>query len=255
MARPNKVAIITGGGRGIGKGIARVFTQKGIDVVIAGRDLKKLEETAAELKSSKAEIYAVKADVSVPADVEGLFDKTLKKFGKVDILVNNAGIPQPAGEINDVNLKLLEDIMNINFKGVFLCAQRAVKEMKAQKSGNIINIGSVEGSISLPGTVYGPMKAAVHHFTHVLARELAAIHIRVNCITPGAVLTERSAKATEKQMESFLKAIPLHKAGEPDDIGNLAYFLVSDDARYITGSVIAADGGTTADGGWFAFGL
>jgi len=246
MARSNKVAVITGGGRGIGKGIARIFTQNGIDVVIAGRNFEKLEKTAAELKSPKAEILCVQTDVSIQAQVERLFDKTLEKFGKVDILVNNAGIAEPMAPITDIDMKLVDDIVGINFRGVYYCARRAVKEMKKQKSGNIINIGSVEGLISLPGIAYGPMKAAVHRFTKLLASELADIPIRVNCICPGLVLTEMMEELSDRDVEVFLVHIPMHKALVPDDVGKLAYFLASDDARYITGSIIAADSGITA---------
>jgi len=255
MARSNKVAVITGGGRGIGKGIARIFTKRGIDVVIAGRTFEVLEKTAKELKKADIEIYPVKADVSVLSDVEKLFDFTMEKFGKVDILVNNAGIAEPIAPITDIDLKLVDDLINIHFKGTFYCSRRAVKEMKAQKSGNIINIGSVEGLESLPGIVYGPMKAAVHQFTKVLSRELAAIPIRVNCIVPGLVLTEMMDELTDRDVDVFLKYIPMHKALVPDDVGYLAYFLASDEARYITGSIITADSGITADAGWYAFGL
>lgn len=255
MAKSNRVAIVTGGGRGIGKGVARIFTQRGIDVVIAGRNMEKLEKTAAELKSTKAEIIPIQCDVAVQSQVEAMFDKTVAKFGKVDILINNAGIAEPMAPITDIDMKLVEDIINIDFKGVFYCARRAAKEMKQQKSGNIINIGSVEGLISLPGIVYGPMKAAVNQFTKVLARELAAIPIRVNCICPGLVLTEMMDELTDRDVEVFLKYIPMHKALVPDDVGNLAYFLISEEARYITGSIITADSGITADGGWYAFGL
>ena len=255
MARSNKVAVITGGGSGIGKGIAKIFTQNGIDVVIAGRNLKKLEKAAAELKSSKAEILCVQTDVAVQAQVERLFDKTLEKFGKVDILVNNAGITEPMGSITDLDMKLAEDIIDIDFMGVFYCARRAAKEMKAQKSGNIVNIGATEGLVSLPGTLYGAMKAAVSQFTIVLSRELAAVPIRVNCIRPGVVITEKTQGLSGSDLEAFLKNVPMHKALYPEDIGKLAYYLVSDDARYITGAVIAADSGVSADGGWFAFGL
>ncbi len=246
MTRSNRVAVVTGGGRGIGKGITRIFTQHGIDVVIAGRNFEKLEQTAKELKAPGAEILAVKCDVSVQSDVERLFDKTMEKFGKVDILVNNAGIAEPMASITDIDMKLVDDIVGINFKGGFYCARRAVKEMKAQKSGNIINIGSVEGLISLPGISYGPMKAAIHKFTKLLASELAAIPIRVNCICPGLVLTEMMEELSDRDVEVFLVHIPMHKALVPDDVGKLAYFLVSDDARYITGAIIAADSGITA---------
>jgi NAD(P)-dependent dehydrogenase (short-subunit alcohol dehydrogenase family) len=248
----NRVAIVTGGGRGVGKGITRVFTKHGIDVVIAGRNVEKLEQTARDLKVDGAEIYPVQTDVSVQSQVETLFDKTLKKFGKVDILVNNAAIAEPMAPITDIDMNLVHDIVNINFKGSFYCARRAIKEMKARKSGNIINIGSVEGLISLPGIAYGPMKAALHQFTKVLSREVSNVPIRVNCITPGLVLTEMMEELTDRDVDVFLTYIPMHKALLPDDVGNLAYFLVSEEARYITGSVIAADSGITADGGWHA---
>ena len=251
----NKVAIVTGGGSGIGKGITRIFTKHGIDVVIAGRDFAKLEKAAKDLRVAGAEIYPVKCDVAVQSEVESMFDKALEKFGKVDILINNAGIAEPMAAITDIDMKLVHDIVNINWMGYFYCARRAAKEMKKQGSGNIINIGSVEGLISLPGIVYGPMKAAVHQFTKVLSRELAALQIRVNCITPGLVLTEMMDGLTDRDVDVFLKYIPMHKALVPDDVGNLAYFLVSEEARYITGSIITADSGITADGGWYAFGL
>jgi NAD(P)-dependent dehydrogenase (short-subunit alcohol dehydrogenase family) len=255
MARSNKVAVITGGGSGIGKGIAKIFTQNGIDVVIAGRDLKKLEKAAAELKSSKAEILCVQTDIAVQDQVERLFDKAIEKFGKVDILVNNAAITEPMGSITDLDMKLAEDIINIDFMGAFYCARRAAKEMKAQKGGNILNIGATEGLVSLPGVLYGAMKAAISQFTIVLSRELAAVPIRVNCIRPGAVITEKTQGVSGSDLEAYLKNVPMHKALYPEDIAKLAYYLVSDDARYITGAVVSADAGISADGGWFAFGL
>ncbi len=259
MSQSNKVAIITGDARGIGKGIARVFAKHGINVVMAGNDLKKLEKIAKELKLPDVEIYPVKADITIPADVEQLFDKTLEKFGKVDILVNNAGIAESsaakmAAPITDFDLKLMDDAVNINFKSVFYCARRAVKEMKAKKSGVIINISSVDGLVSTPDTVYGSMKAAVIHFTKILSRELANIPIQVNCICPGLVLADTADKLTDRDKD-LLTFIPMHKALEPDDIGKLAYFLASEEAKYITGSVVTVDEGITADGGWFAFGL
>ncbi len=253
MSRSNKVAVITGAGTGIGKGVARVFAKRGIDVVIAGRTFEKLEKTAEELKLPDVEIYPVKADISVISDVEKLFDFTMEKFGKVDILVNNAGIAEPMAPITDLDLKLVEDVININFKGQFYCARRAVKEMKARKSGNIINISSIDGLLSFPGTIYGPMKAALNQFTKVLSRELAAIPIRVNCICPGLVHTEMMDGLNDRDIDVLLKYIPMRAIMSSDDIGYLAYFLASDEARYITGSVIAADEGISADGGWYSF--
>ena len=253
MSRSNRVAVITGGGTGIGKGIARVFGKRGIDVVIAGRTFEKLEKTAKELKLPDVEIYPVKADISVLSDVEKLFDFTMEKFGRVDILVNNAGIAEPMAPITDLDLKLVEDVININFKDQFYCARRAVKEMKVRKSGNIINISSVDGLISFPGTIYGPMKAALNQFTKVLSRELASIPIRVNSICPGLVHTEMMDGLNDRDMDVLVKYIPMRAIMSADDLGYLAYFLASDKARYITGAVIAADEGISADGGWYAF--
>jgi len=259
MSRSNEVAIITGDARGIGKGIARVFAENGINVVMAGNDLKKLEKTVEELKVPNVEIFPVKADVAVPADVENLFNKTIEKFGKVDILVNNAGTAESAAKkmaapITEFDLKVMDEAVNVNYKSVFYCSRRAVKEMKAKKKGVIINISSVDGLVSTPGTVYGPMKAAVIHFTKVLSRELATVPIRVNCICPGLVLTDSPDKLTDRDKD-LLSFIPMHKALEPEDIGNLAYFLASDETKWVTGSIVTVDEGITADGGWFAFGL
>ena len=259
MSRSNEVAIITGDARGIGKGIARVFAENGINVVMAGNDLKKLEKTVEELKVPNVEIFPVKADVAVPADVESLFNKTIEKFGKVDILVNNAGTAESAAKkmaapITEFDLKVMDEAVNVNYKSVFYCSRRAVKEMKAKKKGVIINISSVDGLVSTPGTVYGPMKAAVIHFTKVLSRELATVPIRVNCICPGLVLTDSPDKLTDRDKD-LLSFIPMHKALEPEDIGNLAYFLASDETKWVTGSIVTVDEGITADGGWFAFGL
>jgi len=255
MAKSNKVAVITGGARGIGKGIASTFTKRGIDVVIADKDSEKLEKTAGELKVPGSSIYGFKADISLVSEVDKLFDFTMEKFGKVDILINNAGIAEPLAQITEMDLNLMDEIINVDFKGVFYCSRRAVKEMKQQKSGNIINIGSIDGYVYLPTIVYGPMKAAVHHFTKILARQLATIPIRVNCIVPGLVMTELMEELSDRDVELMLKYIPMHKGLAPADIANLAYFLISDEARYITGSVVAADAGVSSDSGWHAFGL
>ncbi|MDD5398653.1 MAG: SDR family NAD(P)-dependent oxidoreductase [Dehalococcoidia bacterium] len=255
MAKSNRVAVITGGARGIGKGMARTFTKRGIDVVIADKDGDLLEKTVSELKTAEASIYGFKADISKVDEVDKLFDFTMKQFGQVDILINNAGVAEPLVPITEVDLKIMDEIINVDFKGVFYCSRRAVKEMKPRKSGNIINMGSIDGYVSLPGVVYGPMKAAVQRFTTVLARELASIPIRVNCIVPGLVLTELMEELSDRDVELMLKYVPMHKALVPEDVANLAYFLVSDEARYITGSVITADSGASADAGWHAFGL
>ena len=254
MASSNKVAIVTGGGRGIGKGIALHFAKNGIDVVVLGRGYDKLEQTVGEIKALGGNGLAVRADVGLLDDVETAFDKVIERFGKIDILVNNAGIAQPTNPITELDLSYLDNIINTDFKGVYYCSRRAAREMKPHKSGSIINISSVHGLISLPCIVYGPIKAAVNMFTHILARELAGYMIRVNCIAPGYVQTQMAADQGDRNIELFLKNIPMHVPIMVEDIAELAYFLVSDKSRYITGAIIAADAGVTSDGGWHGYG-
>jgi len=253
MTDEKKVAVITGGGRGIGKAIALFFAQKGIDVAIAGRTLSRLKETVSEIEALGGSGLAVQTDVGVPDDVEKLFDKTLNTFGRLDILVNNAGIAQTTESILDLDLSYLDSIYNTDFKGVYLCSREAARTMVPQKSGSIINISSVHGLVSLPCLVYGPIKAAVNHFTKILARDLAEYMIRVNCIAPGYVHTDMSVELG-RDISLFLKNIPMHVPIPPEDIAELAYFLASDKSRYITGAVIAADAGGSSDGGWRAYG-
>ncbi len=254
MMASNRVAIVTGAGRGIGKGIALLFAENGIDVVVAEKNPALLHESVTQITAQGVRGHAVQADVGVLEDVEKIFDFTLDTFGKVDILVNNAGIAQPTTGIVDLDLSFLDNIINTDFKGVYYCSRRAAKEMVRQKSGNIINISSVHGLLPLPCIVYGPMKAAVIMFTRILARELAGNNVRVNCIAPGYVDTSMAADQGDRDISLFLKYIPMHAALKPRHIAELAYFLASDKAEYITGAVIPADAGATSDGGWYAYG-
>jgi 3-oxoacyl-[acyl-carrier protein] reductase len=250
----NRVAIITGAGRGIGRGIALLFAQNGIDVVVAEKNPDLIDDAVAKISACGVRCLGVQADVGVLTDAERIFDTAIAAFGRVDILVNNAGIAQPTTGIVDLDLTYLDNIINTDFKGVYYCSRRAAREMGLQKSGNIINISSVHGLIPLPCIVYGPMKAAVIMFTRILARELAGQNVRVNCIAPGYVNTNMAADQGDRDISLFLKYIPMHAAMVPDDIAELAMFLASDKARYITGAVIPADAGATSDGGWYAYG-
>ena len=254
MSEKGKVALITGGGRGIGKGIALLFAQKGIHVAVTGRTLERLEQTVAEIEALGGRGLAVAGDVGILENVENVFDRTIETFGRIDILVNNAGITHPASSILDLDLSWLDATFNTDFKGVYYGCRRAAKEMIPQKSGAIINISSVHGLVSLPCLVYGPIKAAVNHFTHILARELAEHMIRVNCIAPGYVQTDMSVEVGDRNIDLMLQKIPMHVPLMPEDIAELAYFLASDKSRYISGAVIPADAGATSDGGWHAYG-
>jgi 3-oxoacyl-[acyl-carrier protein] reductase len=254
MSNENRVAIITGGGRGIGKGMALLYAKNGVDVAVFGRTYERLEETVKEIEQLGGRGLAVKCDVGVLSDVETAFDKTLEKFGRIDILVNNAGLAQPTNPITELDLSYLDSIIDTDFKGVYYCSRRAAREMIPQKRGCIVNISSIQGLIPLPCIVYGPIKAAVIFFTRILARELAQYMITVNCIAPGYVQTQMSTDQGDRNIELFLKTIPMHVPIMVEDIAELTYFLTSPKARYITGAVIAADAGATSDGGWYAFG-
>ncbi|MCC6609769.1 MAG: glucose 1-dehydrogenase [Burkholderiales bacterium] len=252
----HKVAVVTGGSSGIGKAISLQFARNGIDVVIAARNLEKAQAAISEIESLGSQGLAVKADVGLPDDVGRIFDLTMQTFGRLDILVNDAGISHPTEPIIDLDLSYLEEVVRTDFIGVYLCCRRAGMEMTRQKSGCVINISSIAGLISLPFVVQGPMKAAVISLTKILAREWAQYGVRVNCIAPGYVLTpplKQFFDAGLRDPSLILEQIPMHAFLEPEDIARLAFFLVSDDARYITGNIVAADAGWTSDGGWAAY--
>lgn len=253
----NKVAVVTGSGRGIGREIALGFSSAGASVVINDIDEKTAQSTADEIRDLKGESLAVPANVAVAEDVDRLFDETLKKFGRVDILVNNAGITHPGISIIDLDLAFLDNVMNTNYKGVYLCSRRAGIEMVAQKAGCIVNISSITGSVPLPLPVYGPMKAAVNMLTRILARDWADKGVRVNAVAPGYVMTPLAKVLVEKgerDVTTILNRVPMHLIMDPEDIAEAVKFLASDAARYITGEILTVDAGWTTDGGWSGYG-
>ena len=242
-----KVAVITGAARGIGKEIALTFAREGADIVIA--DIIPLEATEQEIKDLGRRVIAVKTDVAVREDVKNLFDRAISNFKQVDILVNNAGIVRRAPL-----LEMTEDtwdvVIDVNLKGPFLCTQAAGKCMAARKYGKIVNIASIGGLITTPGVPanYSVSKAGVVQLTKVSARELGPYGINVNAIAPGVVVTDmtrygRTAAELEEFIEDGKKSAVLGRVGFPRDIANLALFLASDESSFISGQVIAADGG------------
>jgi len=254
----NRAAVVTGGGNGIGKAIALALAREGIDVVVVDRAPNAAQSTVREIEALGSKGLAINADVGIVSDVDRIFDRTLETFGKVDILVNNAGYPHPAASILDISLSDLEQVINTNFKGTYLCSRRAGKEMISQKKGCIINLSSIAGVEPLPLPVYGPMKSAVNMLTRILAREWARYGIRVNAIAPGYVLTPTLKESIDKGLRDtslLLKHIPMHTFMEPEDIAHAALFLASDKARYITGAIILVDAGFTSDGGWEAYAI
>ena len=252
----NKVVVITGGGGGIGRSMSLLFARHGIDVAVAGRTLDKLQATVAEIKAQGGKGLAIQADVSIPADVDRIFDQTMETFGRVDILVNNAGATHPALSIIDLDLSYMDEVINTDFKGVYLCSRRAGREMIRQKGGCVINIASMTALVSLPFVLQGPMKSAVVKLTTILAREWARHKVRVNSIAPGYVMTpglKELIDKGERDPSLILERVPMHAFIEPEDVAQAALFLSSDEARYITGINLTVDAGWTSDGGWAAY--
>jgi NAD(P)-dependent dehydrogenase (short-subunit alcohol dehydrogenase family) len=241
-----KVALVTGAGQGIGRGIAEVFAREGADVVI--NDLKadeRTEEVAAAVRSHGRRALVVQADVSKRADVDRMFAEA-QAFGPLDILVNNAGIETivPFLELTDAQW---EDVTNINLKSGWMCAQAFCKlAVAAKRPGAIVNIGSIQAARVLPGrTHYAPSKLAVEALTRNISAEVGASGIRVNCIHPGLIDTPMIRWVLESPdiLPHVVGQISLGRPGKPCDIGHAAAFLASDEASYITGQSIYVDGG------------
>ena len=244
-----KVAIITGGARGIGRQIALTFAREGADIIIG--DVLEMELVAREIKEMGRQALKVKTDISKKEEVANLLEKTVAHFGQVDILVNNAGITRRA-TILEMTEEDWSHVLDVNLKGVFLCTQAAAKHMVHRRYGKIVNIASIAGLVgaSLPWIAvnYAVSKAGVIRFTKSCSKELGPYGINVNAIAPGLVLTEihftsRSAEQAQDFRDEELKAMPMGRAGTPQDIANIALFLSSDDASLITGQTIIADGG------------
>ncbi|MCM3022461.1 3-oxoacyl-[acyl-carrier-protein] reductase [Heyndrickxia ginsengihumi] len=240
----NKVVLVTGGSRGIGREIALEFAKNGADVIVnfAG-NADRAETVVSEIKAIGQEAIAIQADVSNADDVQQLLKAAIEKFGKIDILVNNAGITR-----DNLLMRMKEaewdDVINTNLKGVFLCTKAATRPMMKQRSGKIINITSIVAISGNPGQAnYVAAKSGVIGLTKTSARELASRGITVNAIAPGFITTDMTDTLTEEIKQEMLKQIPLARFGEPKDIAKVALFLASDAADYLTGQTIHVDGG------------
>lgn len=249
MKLEGKVAIVTGGGQGIGRASALALAKEGADIVIADIDLGLAEKVVGEVKSLGRQAQAVKVNVFDKNEVNQMVEQVLNNFKSIDILVNSAGI-NPMGPALEESEEQWDRTMNINLKGTFLCAQAVARQMVKQKQGKIINIASISGHRGIPGMVsYCTSKAAVIHLTQVLAMEWSKYNINVNTVTPGITITPLHNKVMEDP-EAFRrerqKSIPLRRVNEPEDVANVVLFLASPEADNITGQEIVIDGGICA---------
>ena len=244
LSLENKVALVTGGSRGIGRAIAMEFATRGAAVVVNyNKSPESAEEVVKKIQEAGGKAAAFQADVSDFKQAEALVKFTVDTFGDLSILVNNAGITR------DQLIMMMPEadwdaVINTNLKSTFNCSKAAVKHMMRKRVGRIINIASVAGQMGNPGhTNYSASKGGQIAFTKALAREVAARNVTVNAIAPGFVDTEILDAMTPETLEAALKMVPLARKGKPEEIAYAAAFLASDEAAYITGQVLGVDGG------------
>jgi len=245
-----KVTIVTGGSRGLGKEIAIALGGAGAKVAITARREERLTTTKQELEKAGIECLSVVADVSEVEGVKKMLAQTLGKWGKIDILVNNAGVVWAAPP-DQMTLDKWDYVMNINARGTFICCQEVGKEMIKQKHGNIINISSAVGVAAVDPKsgqfiAYQASKAAINIMTKQLAVEWGPHNIRVNAIAPSFLSTRLTDALIARTGENMKRWVPLGRIGRPDEIRGAVVFLASEASSYITGQIICLDGGTTA---------
>ena len=246
MKLAGKAAVVTGGGRGVGRAVALAYAREGADVIVnyVSNDTT-AKEVVAEVEQLGRKARAVKADVSVKAEAEGLIKACLDDFGKIDILVNNAGITRPS-LLRKMEESDWDKVVDVHLKGAFLCSQAAANAMAERKSGKIVNVTSVAGLVGTVGQInYSAAKGGLLSFTKSAARELARYNICVNVISLGIVATEMTEKirTDEKLRGIYMGRVLLNRFAEPEDISPAFVFLGSDDANYITGQLLCVDGG------------
>ena len=238
-----KVAIVTGGNRGIGLAIARLLAEDGASVVVSGRDAARLDAAVKELESLGAPALGVPADATKREDADRLVEVTRERFGRIDVLVNNAGITR-----DQLLVRMKDDdwdqVLDTNLRGVFLMTRAVGKVMMRQKSGRIINIASAAGAMGNPGQVnYSAAKAGVIGLTKASGRELAHWNILVNAVAPGLIETDMAAAIPAEAREAMLQQVPLKRIGQGREVAEVVRFLAGDGASYVTGQTIHVNGG------------
>jgi 3-oxoacyl-[acyl-carrier protein] reductase len=248
MKLKDRVAVVTGGARGIGKAIALTLLREGAKAAIIDSDKERLEMLKRETGKEMKEVTVIPCDITKSGDVKEMMDQVRKEFGRIDILVNNAGIIR-RGTIETVTEEDWDRVIEVNLKGTFNCCKAVAAIMKQQGYGKIINVSSIAGKMgditSAPG--YGPSKAGMDALTKTLARQLAQYGINVNGVAPHAIETEMSAQWSEERRKEIIASIPLGRLGKPEDVANAVLFLASEEASFITGEILDVNGGALMD--------
>ena len=241
MDLSNRVAIVTGSARGIGRAIALKLAEVGATVVVS--DIAEAEPVAEEIRAMGRQSLAVPANVGSSSDVAALVDAVMANYGQVDILVNNAGIAR-----DQLLMRMSEEdwdaVLTVNLKSVFLCTRAVLRHMMKQRWGRIVSISSIVGIVGNPGQAnYASAKAGIIGFTRTIAREVGSRGITANAIAPGFIDTSMTQQLADNQRQELMRRIPLGSLGTPQDIAEAVAFLASEEARYITGQVLGVDGG------------
>ncbi len=242
----NQVVIVTGATRGIGKGIAQVFASEGARLVLVGRDETLLKEVLDDIQNRGAEAIIVKADVSKEQDMQQMVKMAISHYGRIDVLCHNAGI-YPEVRLENMSLDQWNEVIGVNLTGTFLAVKACIPAMKAQKHGKIVITSSISGpQVALPGfSHYTASKGGITGFIRTAAVELAKYQININAVEPGNILTESVAAFGQAHIDNMVKAIPLGRLGEVEEIAYAILFLASKEASYITGQSLIIDGGQT----------
>ena len=243
MKLKDKVAIVTGGARGIGKAISTAFAREGASLAICDVNSDVLAATKDELEALGRSVITGLVDVTKSDQVDGFVQKTLDKFKKIDILVNNAGITKDSLLVR-MSEADWDAVLAVNLKGAFNCTKAVSKIMMKQRDGRIVNMASIIGIMGNAGQAnYAASKGGLIAFTKTVAKELASRNVRANAIAPGFIQTDMTAKLSDEVKTEMLKYVPLAKFGTVEDVAGLALFLAGDDSAYITGQVVQVDGG------------
>lgn len=241
MRVKNKVAIITGGGQGIGEGIAMRLAEEGARIAVVDLNFEAAEKVMRKIERNN-ECIAIGCDVSIATQVQDMVETVIGKFGRIDILINNAGIIRDA-LLKDMTEDMFDMVLNVNLKGVWLCIKHVTPYMAERRYGKIVNISSRAATGAVAQSNYSAAKAGVNGLTRSLALEFAHLNINVNAVAPGFIYTPLTCAFDQNTIDRKVDTTPLQRGGKPDDIANAVLFLASDEASFITGQILNVCGG------------